>query len=426
MNIQIFSRPLKTERMQNDKTITLSGFYPQLRSGVEPFVAKDDQDHILIGLNDQFRLSQQEVYLPQDLFYLLQFFDGKHAAVELRVKYVQQFGSFLSVNRLIEFLEILNENYLLKNERFAGRMREVQEAYRQLPLRVPVCAGSSYPDDPDQLRKFLENLVTGVQNKKKVSGVYSAEKIRALIVPHIDIRLGGKVYAPAYRLLRDSQTADLYVILGIGHQGINNFFATTTQDFQTPLGLVSTDASLVRTVNEYCDFDFLQEEMIHQREHSIEFQTLFLQHFTRTPFKILPILCSFAPESYDLNRRLFDRFITGLQRALANYPGRVCFIASVDFAHVGPRYGDEEAPSPLFMTDVESNDREILNACMNWDADAFQSIIRSTNDRYRICGYAALTALFSLLPPVKGHQLAYGRAVMDEKHSTVTFASMVF
>ena len=122
----------------------------------------------------------------------------------------------------------------------------------------------------------------------------------------------------------------------------------------------------------------------------------------------------------------YDAFIETLRSVLSNYSGSVCVIASIDLAHVGPRYGDSFQPDPYFLAQVERNDREILAALSRFDRDLFQEQIRSAEDRYRICGYAALTAMLAVIPSAKGDLLDYRRAVMDQARSTVTFASMIF
>jgi len=184
----------------------------------------------------------------------------------------------------------------------------------------------------------------------------------------------------------------------------------------------------VNEINNRCEIDFLSDELIHRDEHSIEFQTIFLQHFFKD-FKILPILCSFNfsdfKDPYRQNE-IFTSFITSVKFVLSEYSGKICFIASVDLAHVGLKYGDPEKPDHIYLAKVEANDREILNALADFNQKKFQNIIKANNDKYNICGYSALTSLLELLPPSKGIILDYNEAVMDENKSSVTFASMIF
>ena len=403
-------------------------FYPRLRTSIEPIPIKGQDGEILIGLRDTLELNSRILWLPQDLFYILRFFDGEHSALDIRAEYLRKFGTFLLEEQLLQFIDQLDDYYLLDNDRAMQRMREFIDKYRELPARQAICAGSCYADDPETLQRELETYVRKIEAPERLQHLYG-QQIRAFVVPHIDIRLGGPVYAHAYQVLRNSPPADLYIILGIGHQGLANNFALTEKDFDTPFGPVKTDVDLVRNIDKHSTIDFLRDEIVHINEHSVEFQTVFLKHFIKTDFRILPILCSFSSSAYfedgSEKERLYD-FVSALKAALQDYKGTVCFVASIDLAHVGPKYGDSFQPSPTFLAHVEQNDRSVLNALSQFDLDAFQRIVIGNDNRFRICGYSALTTMLMTMQPAHGELLAYDSAVMDASRSTVTFASMVF
>ena len=416
----------RVRRQTKDQHQGTPDIYPTLRAGIDPFPARDKEGHAFVGLHDQLNLGTTQVLLPQDLYYVLQFFDGKHSTFDLRMEYMRRFGTFLFVDRLAELLDVLDRNYFLNNAAYAARLQQLTKAYRVLPARAPACAGSSYPGDREELRRYLEDLADKARLPDEIIIQYKNRPILAMAIPHIDVRLGGSAYAAAYSLLRRDAGADLYVILGIGHIGVDNLFVMTTKDFATPLGPVHTRGDLVARINDSAGMDFTRQELVHRHEHSIEFQTIFLKNFIKRKFAILPVLCSFTPADLDQNRTVFERFVNALKAVLQDHGGSVCILASVDLAHVGLKYGDSRAPDIAAMALVERNDRDVIRALSSGDAELFQSLIRFDNNRFHVCGYAALTTLFSVLPPLIGHLLAYDRAVMDENHSTVTFASMAF
>jgi len=402
--------------------------YPKLRIGIEPFPSQAQDGNIYIGLKDNLELSSQQLWLSQDLFYLLQFFDGNHNCLEIRSQYMKKYGKFLFENRLNEFIKMLDKAFLLENQKYIKRLEQLRTEYRKLSYRHTVCAGTSYPKDPHELESQLDKLVGSVDS----NGVFKNQnisQIKAVIAPHIDIRLGGSTFAHSYYYLLQSKPVDLFVILGIGHSGVNNLFALTEKDFNTPIGIVQTDAEIVKEINNRCEFDFLSEELIHRDEHSIEFQTVFLKHLFSN-FRIVPILCSFNHNVFNNSQieqtKKFSSFINSVKSVLAEFSGTVCFIASVDFAHVGPKYGDPAKPDHVYLANVERNDREILNALADSDQAEFQNIFNSNNDKYHVCGYSALSTLLEIMPPSKGYLLDYNYTVMDEFKSTVTFASMIF
>ncbi len=414
---------------QKENHPQLAEFYPRIRTEIEPFPIKDNGS-IYVVLQDSLGLSADSLVLPYDLFYTLKFFDGRHSGTDIRVEYLQKFGQFLFEDRLVELLRRLDQHFLLHNERAQARLQELKHDYRRIAIREPYCVGQSYPDDAGQLAKKLDEYANAVRNHQHLVPVIKNRPIKAFIAPHIDPRLGGSVYAQVYQLVAQSAPADLYVIFGIAHQGAANYFALTKKDFVTPLGQVKTDAGLVDEVGNHSETDFMYDELQHRAEHSIEFQTIFLKHFVKTDFKILPILCSFPHTIFSrqgetgLNK--FAAFIEALKKSLQSYPGRVCFVASVDLAHVGPRYGDRQSPTPAFFAQMERNDGQVLRALMKQDQAKLQETISANDNRYNICGYPALTALMAVMPKAHGELLDYSSAEMDESKSTVSFASMIF
>ena len=167
------------------------------------------------------------------------------------------------------------------------------------------------------------------------------------MAPHIDLRLGGSTYTHAYRELAESEPPDLFVILGTGHMGLPELFSVSSKDFETPLGTAVLDRDFLGLLREQCQEPLFGEDLTHRSEHTIEFQIVFLQHlFPRQAIRILPLLCSFSylelctsPYS-ERTRPLFWMFIEGVRKAEEQSGKRVCWIASVDLAHIGPRYGD--------------------------------------------------------------------------------------
>jgi len=409
----------------NDQPPLFLQMYPKLRNGIEPFLAADENGEWFVGLRDQLELSSQQLFISQDLFYLLQFFDGKTSVMEIRALYMKQFNKFLFENRLQELIEMLDKSYLLDNQRAAEKLFEIRDEYRKLPNRLPVCAGSSYPEEAAALAGFLDKLMQNVQAAE--FGSSFNKPIKAVVAPHIDIRLGSRTFAHIYTSLLNGPQVDLFVILGIGHFGIQNLFALTDKNFITPDGTAITDAHLVNDIMKRCHNDFMAEELIHREEHSIELQTVFLNHYFKN-FKILPVLCSFSNQLFDDPEqvKIYTDFIDSVKAALSIYRGSVCYIASVDLAHVGIKYGDPDRPDPVYLAHVEQNDRQLLSALAAQDHREWQQIFKLTNDQFHICGYSALTALLDLMPPARGQLLDYNSATMDNLNSTVTFTGMIF
>src|SRR5690606_5163468 len=112
----------------------------------------------------------------------------------------------------------------------------------------------------------------------------------AVIAPHIDFRVGGETYGPAYNALRRSD-ADTFVVFGVSHQMSYDSFMISSKDFQTPLGTLPTDREFIEHFRAALPFELTRDETAHRREHSIEFQAVFLRHiFPDRDIRIVPIL----------------------------------------------------------------------------------------------------------------------------------------
>ncbi len=404
--------------------------YPKLRPDLSVYPYETDEGSLYIALEDPVNLSDQIILLTPDFYSVLSLFDGTHSRLDLFRAYEKNEVGPDFLSRLEAFLDLADAHYFLNNDRYRERLASAQKAYRDQNERQPALSGVAYPDQPDKLQSFLDSCLTSASVPKAILNSMLNHPVSGMVVPHIDLQLGGAVYGVAYRLLQCQASADLYVIIGTGHQGIENLFALSDKDFVTPRGRVKTDADLVHRIQRQLPYDLLAEEWIHENEHSIEFQTLFLQHTVRQDFKILPLLCSFPHQifepGYESYSSVYAQVIHILNRELGSYPGSVCLIASVDLAHVGTRYGDHSNPTPSFLARVEQNDRELLSAISVRDTGRMHSLIQDVNNRFNVCGYAPLMTFLPCLPSSHGHLLDYTSASMDSQKSTVTFASMLF
>jgi AmmeMemoRadiSam system protein B len=133
----------------------------------------------------------------------------------------------------------------------------------------------------------------------------------------------------------------------------------------------------------------------------------------------------FSDRLAPIREAVFD-FIAALKGAIAGFGGRVVLIASVDFAHVGVKYGDERPPTPGELTAVRERDKRTIEIISAGDRDRFLQDIASDDDKRRICGFPAIYTMLSVLEGSRGRLLCYDSTVMDNSASTVTFASMVF
>ncbi len=166
----------------------------------------------------------------------------------------------------------------------------------------------------------------------------------------------------------------------------------------------------------------------------MEFQAIFLQFLLaeRHEFTIVPILCLlshhlFSDDAAFADRRvLFDEFCQALKEACRSTSKSVCFIASADLDHIGPRYGDEFVPDQGTVSETLRGDAELLSCLERRDVHAFIQDVARNDDARRICGFSPITTMFHVIDPTEGRVLDLDYAPVDDKNSFVSFASMIF
>jgi AmmeMemoRadiSam system protein B len=387
-------------------------------------------------VRDASRLTDGAVTVSDDVLYVMQFLDGRHSPLDIRTEYMRKFGSFLFENQLDELLRKLDDTLLLEGETFDEHMRSLSRDFAALESRPAAHSGAAYPSDPEELCDMLDGFFEGDGGPGALpSADGDGPAPRGLVLPHIDIRAGGRCLAWGYRELAAGKTPGLFVILGTGHSGPQYNFAVTAKDFVTPLGRARTDKTFVSNLLEGCSTDFTAGELAHRSEHSVEFHVLFLQHLYRALGRgdegptIVPVLCSFSsaeigPGADAETAGRVVEFVSALRSATERSGVEVCLLASADLAHLGPRYGDASGIGPGGTDRVRGEDLELLAAVEGGDADGFASLLRLQGDRRRICGFSSIYTLLKALEPASARLLKHGCAPVDDRGSVVSFASL--
>jgi hypothetical protein len=392
-----------------------------------------EQDEKYVLLWDPTGLSAEKLIVPLNYFYLLQYFDGEHSIEQIGAKYLQRFGEFLMPDRLAKLVADLDEKLFLEGERVEAAKREAAAAYRAAPTRPAAFAGRSYEAEAEKLSRQIESFFSSKEGPPGTPSEHRGKPIKAIVAPHYELRLGGPIYAWAYKELAEAHRPDLFVILGTCHGGLEQGFAVTDKDFETPLGRLPVDRDLVDRLTRNGGGRFFAEDVRHRAEHTIEFQLPFLQHVAREQrnVTILPILCAFPASCFfdpelAATAEAVRAFLDGLKAALAESGREACVIASADLAHIGLRYGDPQPPTDFSFHRCLQTDLEMLTHVERLDADAFARFIHEEGDRRRICGFAPIYSMLKLIRAEKGEVLRYDRGITDQFNSTVTFASMAF
>jgi len=422
---------------------------PRLRA-LEAFPVEHEGQRC-VALRDPAGFTDQIAVLPAGLLDLVSLFDGEHSVEEIQGILGRRHGQAPTAKQIADVVERFDAAGFLDSDRFRERRRALEDAFRLSPVRPAAHAGGAYAGDAVALRAQIDGFFSGPDGPDipvnrdfstdpvaspsaaapKATASPSAAAPQAIIAPHIDFHSGGSTYAWAYREVLERSAADLYVVLGTCHAGMADPFAVTLKPYDTPLGPVPVDREFYDALSRRAGQDLLASEPAHRAEHSIEFQAVMLQYIVgrRRPFAILPVLASYLHESLwsggdpEADPRV-PRFVDALRETMAASSRRVCLVAGVDLAHVGPRFGDPKRNTATSLARVERADRVMLESVVGVDARGFYAGVAADHDARRICGLSPIYTLLRLLPEARGRLLRYTQ--WPDPQGAVTFCAVTF
>jgi AmmeMemoRadiSam system protein B len=207
-------------------------------------------------------------------------------------------------------------------------------------------------------------------------------------------------------------------------------FTVTLKPYDTPLGPAPADRGFFEALQRRYGHDLLASETAHRSEHSIEFQAVMLRRLLgERPFTVLPVLASFLHEAVwsggepEADPRV-PRFLDALAESIAGSDRKVCVIAGVDLAHVGPRFGDALPNTEAVLERVAREDKAMLETVKAGDAAAFYGSVAADGDSRRICGLSPIYSFLRVLPGARGDVLRYSQA--PDPQGAVSFCAAAF
>ena len=401
---------------------------PRFRPLIELHRAKSQDGQQLIVFRDPEGLSDRQVAMSIRAGVVVHaLLDGTRDREAFLQDWHEAMHSDFPEVELDGLVRALEDAVLIEGPHVAHARRSALEQYRSQTARRAAFAGSSYPDDADALRARVAAWRTD-------SGVDPVEgPVRAVLAPHIDPTGGGACHGAAIAAFAASP-AEVFVVLGTAHAGLQRPFALTTLDFDTPLGVVPTDRALVERLAACCGGGLLDDELAHRSEHSVEFQAVWLKavHGARENLRIVPVLVGsqhgriLEGSSPREDPEVMD-FVRALRALREEYGERLAIVASVDFAHMGPRYDHPVAPDAAAMARVMAADRNLLDDVRTLDPDAWFEHLHAEQDERNVCGAAPIWVLLETLAgaPLVGRVLRHDAWEIDPTSgSQVTFAAV--
>ena len=298
------------------------------------------------------------------------------------------------------------------------------------PVRPAAYAGSAYYADPDMLARYIDEVCLG---QAQDVAVPDGQAI-ALVSPHINPWRGAVGYGHAYGALAKALSADVdtFVLFGTAHSPMREPFALCRKAFSTPFGTVQTDLETINALANCADgFDPYADERNHLREHSLEFQVVFLKHVLGARrFRIVPVLAGLGVaqmtgESPDSDPRV-ARFLDAVRERVEAHRGRMVLLAGADMAHVGPRFGDPGPYESVERSWLRRKDLGSLELAAQGDCAGFWAHVIRDLDERRVCGLAPIWSVLRCLPrPARGKVLHYEQTVDEYDGSIVSHAAVL-
>jgi AmmeMemoRadiSam system protein B len=342
----------------------------------------------LVMLDDLESLSEVRVVVPEGIVPLLFFLlDGTRDRDSVGAEWATLTGRALPEATLDLLLSRLEEGLLLEGERVEAARRAADEAWRSRPARRAAHAGTAYPAEGAALRDWLRRSMDD-------AAVAVRGPVLGVLAPHIDPRGGAVCHGAAARAIAASP-AEIFVVLGTAHHPLRRPFALTRHDFETPTGTLPTDRALVERLASRGGGGLLEDDRSHEREHSVEFQAAWIHsiHGHRPEVRVVPVLVGSlhdhlrSGESPSADPRRRD-FVEALRELRAEHGERMAVVASIDLAHVGPRYGHDRAPDDEALADVMEKDRALLARAHALDDEAWFRFLADEGDARNVCGAA--------------------------------------
>ena len=376
-------------------------------------------------LRDPKGYADDELILSEGALFVAAYLDGEHDLAQLQAGFRERYGHEPAPADIESLVRRLDEAGMLESEAFRERRDRAHEAFLSAPVRPPAHSGAAYPADPKEAQEKVESFRQESADLEE-EGDRPAGTLRALVAPHVDLRVGGACSALAYRLLEEAPQVKTVVVLGTAHACPHPAWIVLEKPYDTPLGPVPVDEKACRRL-ALASPSTAEELYLHRREHSVEFQALFLAALRRAgrDIRIVPVLCgSLRGEDgeAEVPSPDADPFLVTLRELVEERGEEIVVAAGADLAHVGPRFGDKGALSEEGLAFLESQDRRTLDAVSDGDAAGFYRSVMEDGDSRRICGLSPIYALLTAVPGARGKVLCYEQA--NDPTGTVSYASM--
>lgn len=279
-----------------------------------------------------------------------------------------------------------------------SRKEKISQPETKINIRQAAVAGQFYPANKQE----LETILLGYLNKSTQKPI---NNLRILIVPHAGLEYSGMVAGSGFSQLKN-QNYKRVILLGVSHSEKTSQALIDNNDYwQTSLGQVAIDKEGIK---QLIDGNRIKtDNQIHEKEHSLEMELIFLQQVL-TDFKIIPILLAEVDEqlltkiSFRLAGLLDQETLLVISTDLSHYLQYETAVTKdkllIDYLRMGNLAEFEQAvpqdsACAYQALRVGLKISEILG--INWQFLAYQNSGDVTEDKSRVVGYTAIAGISS-------------------------------
>ena len=390
-------------------------------------------------LRDTQGVARSHAVLPMEYVPIVARFDGVRTCEDIAKLASKEVGERVLVDVVVRLATELEEALFVEGAPYRKERARIEREFADADVRPASHAGGAYHGDPKKLAHYIEKECFGATSGHKSvpshqPAARSASRLLGLVAPHIDPWRGARCYGEAYGVLGAAlpADADTFVLFGTSHAPMREPYALCRKAFDTPLGRLEADKASIDAIAAACDFDPYADQFNHKREHSLEFQAVFLRHLLgerASTARIIPILAGLGQEQSTgqspTHSRAVEKFLDAVRSVVDDK--RAVIIAGADLAHVGPRFGDAKPFDEGERRALDETDRESLDHATRGDAEGFWKHVAGDLETRRVCGLAPIYSLLrTVASGAKGMLRHYEQNVDPDEGSIVSHAALGF
>ncbi|MGK7370631.1 MAG: hypothetical protein ACNS64_10475, partial [Candidatus Halalkalibacterium sp. M3_1C_030] len=125
---------------------------PEVRRSIE-IIPVENNGHSYLYFHDSLGYATPDFALDRQVASLLSLLDGSKSIRDLS----PYLGENVTEDQLLHYIRFLDENCLLHSAHFKEHAEKIEQTYEKSDVHNAVTAGLSYPDEPRELKNYLED-----------------------------------------------------------------------------------------------------------------------------------------------------------------------------------------------------------------------------------------------------------------------------